>query len=63
MASLNVRPIEDEAARRIKRSAAARGLTIGQYLAKLSELHEGLLTSPASAKAQLEGLDLGPVNV
>ena len=62
VATLNVRPIEDAAAARIKRAAAARGLTIGQYLAKLSQLHEALLTADEPNEA-LEETGLGPVNV
>jgi hypothetical protein len=42
MATLNIREIDDEAAGRIKRAAQVRGWTIGQYLARLYELHEAM---------------------
>lgn len=40
MATLNIRDIDDTAAARIKQSAHVRGLTMGQYLARLAQLHD-----------------------
>ena len=40
--TLNVRGIDAEAAARIKRAAAARGVTIGEYLASLVALHDDM---------------------
>lgn len=40
MATLNIRAIDDDAAARVKRAAEIRGLTIGQYVAKLTTLHD-----------------------
>lgn len=40
MATLNIRAIDDDAAARAKRAAEIRGLTIGQYVAKLVALHD-----------------------
>jgi len=48
MSTLNVRGIEDEAAERIKRAAAARGITIGEFLARLVDFWE-------VARAQADG--------
>jgi len=43
MATLNIRGIDDEAARNIKLAAAARGVTIGQYVAALYSLHRAVI--------------------
>jgi hypothetical protein len=40
--TLNVRGIATVAAHRIKRASDARGLTIGQYLARLVNLHDAI---------------------
>jgi len=40
MTTLNIRNIDDAAAAKLKRGADMRGLTLGQYLAKLAELHD-----------------------
>jgi hypothetical protein len=40
--TLNVRGIDANAAERIKRAAAARSMTIGQYLARLVDLHDAM---------------------
>ncbi len=47
---------------RAKRSAAARGMTIGDYMAALVTLHERLLKSGEARKLLVE-LDLGEVRV
>ena len=43
MATLNIRGIDDEVAQKVKLAAAARGMTIGQYVAALYCLHRALL--------------------
>lgn len=43
MSTLYIRNLSPEAAARIKRAAQVRGLTIAQYLERLSELHRDLL--------------------
>lgn len=68
--TLNVRGIDDAAAQRIKRAAAARGMTIGEYLARLVDLHDAIRAradhggddqaDPALA-AELESLGLQTV--
>lgn len=63
MATLNVRPIDAEAASRIKRSARARGMTAGVYLARVSQLHVDLLTGHPELHGLLDSLGLGPVEV
>lgn len=40
--TLNVRGIDAAAATRIRQAAAARGLTIGVYLARLVALHDAM---------------------
>ena len=40
MTTLNIRNIDEKAVVRLKRTAAARGLTLGQYIAKLAALHD-----------------------
>lgn len=40
--TLNVRGIDGKAAARIKAAAAARGMTIGEYLGKLVTLHDDM---------------------
>ena len=42
MTTLNIRGIETDAAARIKRAAQARGMTIGEYLARLVDLHDAV---------------------
>jgi hypothetical protein len=64
--TLNVRGIEAEAAKRIKRAARARGMTIGEYLARLVELHVTLCEqadgiAAEELTAELKRLDLEPV--
>lgn len=70
MTTLNVRNIDDQAAERIKRAAHARGMTVGQYLAKLIDLHDAmraLADTPTSdgrwrqVAVELEGLGLQTV--
>jgi hypothetical protein len=51
--TLNVRGIDPTVARRIKAGAAARGLTIGAYLARLVALHDAMR---ARADAGHDGL-------
>ncbi len=48
MATLNIRNIDDDAVARLKTAAAARGLTVPQYVALLVDLHE---TTRAQADA------------
>jgi hypothetical protein len=38
--AMNIRGMDADAARRIKAAAGARGLTLGDYLARLVTLHE-----------------------
>lgn len=40
MTTLNVRNIDETAVKRIKLAAAARGMTVGDYLVRVSELHD-----------------------
>lgn len=40
MATLFIRNIDEAAVERIKRAAAARQMTLAEYLARLSQLHD-----------------------
>ena len=65
MATLNIRNIDDEAARRISKAAQVRGMTLGKYLAALAALHE-VMRSRADAgddglQAELQTLGLETV--
>lgn len=64
-ATLNVRGIPTEAVERIKRAATLRGLTIGQYLDRLSQLHavarQHADNGNASLQAELQALGLETV--
>ena len=62
MATLNVRPIDDAAALRIRLAAIARGYTLGVYMEKVSRLHAEVLNRPDLA-ALLNDLGLGKVEV
>ncbi|MPZ14003.1 MAG: hypothetical protein GEU73_06200 [Chloroflexi bacterium] len=42
MAAMNIRVIEDGAAERIKLAAEARGITLGEFMARLIALHEAM---------------------
>lgn len=53
MTTLNIRNIDEAAVARIKRAAAARDMTLGQYLAALSLLHDA---ARARADAGDDGL-------
>jgi hypothetical protein len=62
---LNVRSLSPATAQRIKTAAAARSLTLGQYLGRLVELHDAIRRlAPADPKiAQvLKGLGLETVS-
>lgn len=52
MATLNIRNIDNNAAERAKRAAAARGMTLGQYVAALVSLHD-------AARARADAGDAG----
>lgn len=43
MATLNIRGIDNEVAQKVKLAAAARGMTIGEYVAALYGLHRALV--------------------
>jgi hypothetical protein len=53
MTTLNIRNIDDKAVARAKQAAAARGLTLGQYVAALVALHDA---ARARADAGDDGL-------
>lgn len=53
MATLNIRNIDDKAVARAKQAAAARGMTVGQYVAALVLLHDA---ARARADAGDDGL-------
>ena len=38
--TLNIRNIDEAAVTKLKRAAAARGMTLGVYVARLADLHE-----------------------
>lgn len=63
--TLNVRGIDAGAAERIRRAAAARGLTLGAYLAALVQLHDAMRAradhGDAKIAGELEALGLGTV--
>ena len=40
MTTLNIRNIDEAAVARLKVAAASRDLTLGQYIAKLADLHD-----------------------
>ena len=40
MTTLNIRNIDEAAVAKLKRAAAARGMTLGVYVARLAELHD-----------------------
>jgi hypothetical protein len=65
MATLNVRNIDEAAVARLKRAAAARGLSLGPYLDLLSRLHD-IARARADAgddalQAEMETLGLATV--
>ena len=62
MTTLNVRSIEVATARTIKAAAAARGLTIAQYLHRLAMLHVAA-GECAAMRADLKRLGLDAVRV
>lgn len=65
MATLNIRNIDDDGAARVKRAAGVRGMTLGEYVAKLAALHD-VARARADAgddglQAELEALGLATV--
>lgn len=42
MATLNIRNIDSETVMQVKRAAAARQMTLGQYIARLADLHDAM---------------------
>lgn len=53
MATLNIRNIDDDAAERIKRAAAARQMTLGAYIAALADLHRRAVDAPDEGMRRL----------
>lgn len=62
-ATLNVRGINAQAAARIKAAAAARSLTIGEYLAKLVTLHDHMRHLADSGKHDQLAAELGALGL
>ena len=66
MTTLNIRNIDANAVSRLKRSADMRGLTLGQYLAKLADLHDAARARADAGddalQAELTALGLATVN-
>jgi hypothetical protein len=54
--TLNIRKIDADAAARAKRAASARGLTLGEYFARLVDLHDAMraLADTETADSGLE---------
>lgn len=56
MATLNIRGISPEGAARIKRAAQVRGITLGEYLDRLSQLHQSMLANWTSDATEPHGM-------
>lgn len=54
MATLNIRNIDEGAAERIGRAARVRGITLGQYLARLVDLHDASRSRADAGDAGLQ---------
>lgn len=63
--TLNIRNIDADAVERLKRAAGVRGLLIGQYVARLADLHEAVRARADAGddalQAELDALGLGTV--
>jgi plasmid stability protein len=66
MATINIRNIDDAAHRRIRAAAAARGWSLGRYLAQLSLLHEAVRAradaGDEALRAELDALGLDTIS-
>ena len=66
LTTLNVRNIDRRAVERIKASAAARRMTLGEYIDRLSQLHTACLLigpEPEYVEATLEEVGLQSITV
>ena len=68
LTTLNIRNIDADAVARAKRAAAARDMTIGEYVARLVDLHDAMRAFADTAHAEgyqvateLEALGLATV--
>ena len=65
--TLNIRNIDADAVDRIKARAGARGITVGQYVERLVQLNDYMLTHGDSSRnthlAALRAVGLEPVTV